>query len=278
MNLNIRKIMLICLGAFIVIFILSIFINLSMSSRDSGSLFNRDSVDDIITQEQINKEYESRDELPDEVQETLEAAVNGLLSDGKFTELDSKLKELGETYKDNSDQSNDEKILIDNYRADIALYLSLDKNKALDNWYFNSPETLAAAVAYSPVSVKYKAFINLDSSVLPPATENILLRKAEYTSEQYKEILNNINEQRTEDAKFLSVTVYNMKILDYSCQLIEVRDRQSYAYQPYALIVDDPLYTVTANMIKQMVLQNSDLDIDAVFAAPVQFSQQQDSI
>ena len=264
-----KKIILICSCAFFLVLLLSILISVSLSSEYTES-FNHDSNnnEENITQEQRNEEYEIREELPDGIQETLESLITGQLSAGKFTDLDMRLKELSDTYKDNIDQSNDEKILIDNYRADIAFYLSLVNNKALDYWYFNNPETLAAAVAYSHISVKYKAFINLDSAVLPPATEDILLRKADYTSAQYKEILDSINEQRTDNAKFQSVAIYNMKILGYSCQLIEVRDMQSYAYQPYALVVDDPLYTVTSNVVNQMLQYNPDMNIDNVFAAP----------
>lgn len=272
MNSPTKKIVIIVSCAFSLVFVLAILINFSLSSDDSRSLFNygdNNNNEENITQEQRNEEYENREELPDGIQETLETFITGQLSAGKFTELDMRLKELSNTYKDNLDQSNDEKILIDNYRADIAFYLSLLNNETLNCWYFNNPETLAAAVAYSPISAKYKAFINLDSAVLPPATEDILLRRADYTSEQYKEILDSINEQRTDNAKFQSVAIYNMKILGYSCQLIEVRDMQSYAYQPYALVVDDPLYTVTANIVNQMVQVNPDMNIDVVFAAPI---------
>jgi hypothetical protein len=272
-----RKIILICIVALVLTTILSLIINavLNTNSENSGSLFNHGDTQtfDVITQEQYDEEYQNRKELPNETVESLESLIVGQLSAGNFAELDMQLKDWSENYKDNADQSNDESIVIDNYRADISYYKSMQDKDALSFWYFYNPETLAAAVAYSPISIKYKAFINRDSAVLPPANENILLHKVEMSLDEYRELLDTINRQRTEAAQYQSVVAYDMNILGYSCRLIEVRDTISYCYQPYALIVNDPTYFIKASFIDNIFLQDEDTDIDAMFAAPIQVNQ-----
>jgi len=269
MNNN-KKIILIGSIAFIFVVIISIILNNIFNSEQSGGLFDHaeSKPEELITQEQYYEEYQNREEFPNDTSDSMDSVILGQLSSGNFTELNIQLQDWYKKYKDNEDQSNDESILINNYMADIAYYLSMQDNKALGSWFFYNPETLAAAVAYSPISVKYKAFINRDSAVLPPANENILLHKVELNTEEYRELLNSINRQRTETAQYQSVAVYDMNILGYSCRLLEVRDTISYCYQPYALIVNDPMYDIKASFIDQILLENAETDIDAMFAAP----------
>ena len=271
--MNIKKrIIWICLIAFILIAIIAGFLcfELKPENNNQGSLFNNTANQgyEQITQEQQNEEYQNREEFPIDAINSLDSVIVGQLSAGNFTELDLQLKNWSETYKDSEDQSNDESIIINNYRADIAYGLSILNNKALESWYFYNPETLAAVVAYSPISVKYKAFINRDSNVLPPAKANIVLHRVDLSAEQYRELLNAINMQRTDNAQFLSVDVFDMNILGYSCRLIEVRDTTTYCYQPYALIVNDSLYDITANFVEHIVNDNPEADLDSMFAAP----------
>ena len=224
----------------------------------------------LITAESRLEEYLNREEYPANVAASIATVVRGNLSKGNFEELDEQLKEWEKEYRNTDDQSDETSEIIDGYRADIAYYKALrGTGQPLDTWYFKNADVLAATVAYEPVSVKYKAFINRDSALLPAARTDINLHESELSNQEKKKLLNRINNQRTDSAKFSRIEAYDMTIFNYSCRLFAVTDSASFLYQPYALIVlDETNFDVTAALADSIKENDDTADLDAIFAAP----------
>lgn len=224
-----------------------------------------------ITEADRLDEYLSREEYPENVVTSLEYLIKGDLSKGDFDDLDEQLRKLSESYRNTSDQSSETNETIDSYRADIAYYEMIKgAEQPLDNWYFKNPDVLAAAVAYAPVSVKYKALLNRDSALLPPAGADINLRESGLTNEEKRILLEEINNQRTKAAQFTMIDAYDMTIATYACRFYAVMDSDSFLYQPYAvLVLEDENFDVTAALADFIIENDSDSDLDAMFTAPV---------
>lgn len=231
---------------------------------------------EIITQEDLQEAYESRPELPAAIQETLHVNIARYLSAGEFSELDDYLRSLQENYKDNSDQNEDEMVVIDKYRADLTSYLlSVKDGTPRTDWAFNNPDALAAAIAYAPMSVKYQTFINRDSALMAAARKDIGLQQADLTNTESKERLDKINRSRTEENEFPQIAVYTMTILGYDCEFTAVYDNNTWRWHPYSLVAtNDPTNSLpTVSLAYDLILANPDADIDAIIAFPEPLSE-----
>ena len=255
---------------FVIVVLLSVLLSRSLQREDGPGLLAGDQQEQTPTSSTLQEreeEYESREEMPATTMESLPDMIRDHLSSGQFQELDARLKDLAETYKDNADQSDDESIVTDGYRADITYYLSMLSGEALDYWAFQNPDVLAAAVAYAPVSVKYKAFISRGSALMSPANGNINLRESDLSAEEQAGILEDINRLRTEQGRFLSIKAYDMSMFGYTCRFIAVRDA-SYYYQPYSVTVLDEPYDITCDLADAIIQGNPTASLDSMFAAP----------
>lgn len=222
-----------------------------------------------VTQEQIDEEYESRDEVPEGIMESIPSTVQSNLSTGRFKELDSKLKGWNETFKDNDDQRDDETAVIESYCADLAYYFSMtETGETLATWYFNNADVLAAVLAFAPISQKYQAFIDRDSALLPAARSDVHLTKAALTREETLQIMEPINSMRTEAGRFQAIAVYDMDLFDYKARMILVRDSTTFAWQPYSLTVNDVTFDVTARLADQILRVTPEANLDTIFVAP----------
>lgn len=246
--------------------------SMSDSAQNSVGLLKEDDADarpNPVTQEQVNEEYESRDELPEGIMESLPSTVQSSLSAGRFEELDAKLKSWNETFKDNDDQRDDETAVIESYRADLAYYFSMtETGEPLPTWYFNNADVLAAVLAFAPISQKYQAFIHRDSALLPAARSDVHLTKAALTREETLQIMESINRMRTEAGKFQVIAVYDMDLFDYVARVILVKDSPGSAWQPYSMNVNDVTFDVTASLADKILQVTPEADLDTIFVAP----------
>ena len=128
--------------------------------------------------------------------EMLEVTSLKFLSKGDFTGLDAFLAEQMALYKNLEDDEGqgmeDWRDRFDLLRSDVAKAINIrkDGNPGKTFTEFTEPKILAAAVAWSPVSVKSDAFVDWSSLILPkPVSDDIRLRVAnlkrseEHTSE-----------------------------------------------------------------------------------------------
>lgn len=224
------------------------------------------------TEEDRQQEYDEREQLPQTIVESLDDIAIRYLSLGDFDGLDSRLATMIATYKETDDDALAVIDEIDRYRADLAYTKAISAfgSNAVTQWRFYNPEFLAAAVAYTPISMKYQAMISHESAVMAPALSNISLRRSDMTEEELRSVLDTINQTRSGGNEFQMVTVYEMNVFGYDCEFIAVSDIQSVTWQPYSLNVkNDPEFSVTAALCYELLEQNPRTNLDAILAFTV---------
>jgi hypothetical protein len=222
----------------------------------------------VISAEDREVIEENKMSLPDEMQETVQSLIDRSLSSGDFSDLDSVLREWRDVYKDSEDQSDDEGLLIDSYRADIANYWVLTDwdNPALDAWLFYNPDALAAATAFAPISAKYLAFLDMDSSALSPADSAINLRKSDKSNEELGQMLDKINSLRTDAGHFPMMAVYNMTLFGSDYEFIAVADNDYMKWRPYSIKPVEPgVKDPTMQMAQDTTMYLPAADLDSIF-------------
>lgn len=275
--------------AYILVIGLLILVSMSFSRRGNGSdtgIFksNAQTAADMQpvtqTEQERQEEYESREEMPVVTEETFYSSISQFLSSGNFDELDKNLRYWQETYKDSLDESESKAAMIAQYRGDIAFYKGLSSNNdGLDAWYFKTPDTLAACVAYTPIMQKYNAFINQDSVMLPAVKEGtpISLSMSAKTNEELAEIKAAVNRTRSDENAIQQVSVYDMTLHGYPCQFVAVMDRSSMNWMPYSLEVTNGMIDLpTISLGKELVRNNPDCNLDVTIAIPAMISEQPD--
>lgn len=193
-----------------------------------------------ITAEDLEGEYQSRPEITSEMQGTIDQTVLKLSSLGNFSELDKYLSEQESAYKN---AEGDESQGVEDWlsksamlRADIATTVNLNERNAAISWIsYTSPEILAAAIAYSPISLKVDAFMDYSSAMFPAvsheAASAVNLQPAEI--ENPAEMLAEINNSSSE--KFYGLSAYDMTLFGYRCRFYAIGDEAGY-YRPYSLV------------------------------------------
>ena len=181
--------------------------------------------------------------------------VSTLLSEAEFTELDSLLYRMQTSFVDDDTgeeqyaESMDEQI--SNLRSDLALIKAIGEAGADSTLLrqFKSPDVLAAAVVYSPASLKLDAFLNQDAAVLPgiPQGDRHLtaLHEVDMDESQRVGLLNELNTRRSAGNGFNDVRVFIFHAFLRECQLVLVR-QQSLLYSPYTMTIagDGVIFTV----------------------------------
>lgn len=276
------KQMLIIVGlmAFVVIAILIVLFFNSLSGGSTGLLKPDEDEEEVIepiTAADREAEYEARDELPDDIAENIQAKVLKYLTIGDFETLDSILQNWQNNYKDNSENDTDEMALIDKYRADIAYYyLVSDKNNEPEtSWKFQTPDALAAAFAYTPISMKYQALMDQSSAVLPVARSNIALQETDTDEEMLDTMLKVINLTRMPLDEIWKIKIYNMSINGLDCQFIAAIQHEDGFWEPYSFTINNyPDFEITPAFITEQVEYDTFFDVDAAIAMPTTMEDQ----
>lgn len=284
-----KKIGVIIGAGYVLVIGLLILVSISLSKRGGESdtgIFKSDaqSAADMQpvtqTEQERQEEYESREEMPSVTEETFYSSINQFLSSGYFDELDKNLRYWQETYKDSPDESESKAAMIAQYRGDIAFYKGLSGNSdGLDAWYFKTPDTLAACIAYTPIMQKYKVFISQDSVMLPAVEEGtpISLTMSAKTNEELAEIKAAVNRTRSDENAIQQVSVYDMTLHGYPCQFVAVMDRNSMCWIPYSLEVTNGMIDLpTVSLGKDLVRDNPNCNLDVTIAIPAMISEQPD--
>ena len=234
------------IGAMVVVFVLAIMFMLFFGSQKVdntggkfGGLQNPDKLTDpppVLSQD-IEDEYQSRPSMDSATPEMLEVTSLKFLSKGDFTGLDAFLAEQMALYKNLEDDEGqgmeDWRDRFDLLRSDVAKAINIrkDGNPGKTFTEFTEPKILAAAVAWSPVSVKSDAFVDWSSLILPkPVSDDIRLRVANLKSPN--EMLAQINEMSS--TRYYDLAAYDMTISGYDVRLIIVGDQFGY-YRPWTL-------------------------------------------
>lgn len=267
---DIKKIIAVFTGGVVLVILLvaAIIMSTGAGTSDVG-LFRPDETvgPSAETEQSRTEKYDSREEIPDVVADTLARVVSINLSSGDFDNLDTKLEVWADTYKENQDDALAIMDEISSYRADLAYIKLLPDATAQTAWSFYNPDFLAAAVAYLPISVKYQAMISHDSAVMAPALSNIELKESKMTPQELRTVLDTINQTRTKGSEFQRVAMYEMTIFGYDCEFIAVSEMGSIQWQPYSLTVkNDESFSITVALCYDLVASNPDTNLDATLA------------
>lgn len=234
------------IGVMVVVFVFAIMLVLFFGIQKAegpggkfGGLQNPNKLTDPlpVSSQDIEDEYQSRPSMDPAAPEMLEVTSLKFLSKGDFTGLDAFLAEQMALYKnlegDEGQGMEDWRDKFDLLRSDVAKAINIrkDDNPGKTFAEFTEPNILAAAVAWSPVSVKCDAFVDWSSLILPkPVSDDIKLRVADLKSPN--EMLAQINE--TSFTRYYDLAAYDMTISGYDVRLIIVGDQFGY-YRPWML-------------------------------------------
>lgn len=269
---DIKKIIFVsCGGLILVILLIAMIIRSTSNPAENIGLFRPAETSAVSVEDEKDrqKEYNSREPLPENISTSLDSIVLQHLNTGDFKGLDSRLAGLASTYKETGNDALAVMDEIDRYRADIAYALAVSnlKTKPIVPWHFYNPEFLAAAVAYTPISMKYEAMISHESAIMAPALASISLTKSDKSQEELRSILADINLTRSQGNEYKLVAVYDMTLFGYDCEFIAVSDGDSTIWQPHTLAVkDEPNFSVTVALCYELLDMNPKTDLDAIFA------------
>lgn len=234
-------------GLFVILVIAGAIIVLSLfssapptDSETLGGLKNSENIfaPDPYTKEDLEKEYESREEYPEEEKLRFRDRVNTYINAGQFEALQTYLIGLRDQYKqgimeDNQGEENIEYV-IDSMISDLQTTLVLETSAyptELLACYAN-PEILAATIAYTPIMCKYQAFLDWDSLFMPAVSQTEAIQLTDVTPANAAEILSKINEQKSDN--YWDIKIYEMTLYGYSFRFTCVMAKTGY-YQPYTL-------------------------------------------
>lgn len=237
------------------------------SSQDEGSGFlglkNPGSLKDIdpTTKEELREEFEARPPVTENDIPTFEKNITRYLNEGDFSGLDNYLREQMSTYQTPSEEDE----AIDDWsgrfpllRSDTQIAINL-VNKAIDVpapqfQVFSDPETLAAAILWSPITMKIDAFLDWSSLILPAPSVGASIQLSEYVYDEPQEKLAEISDYT--GAQYYDVRSYNAVVTGHQVRVTVVMGPTGPTgyWLPYS--VQDIGGTLTSNSWTKAFLKN----------------------
>lgn len=280
-----RKIFIAC-GAILVVFvvlIISIIASITLVPKNPGGgsqdvgLKNPNRLTDPepVTAEEIDKEYGQRPEIEPEAPAEWEATVTKFLSRGAYTSLDSYLQEEMQKYKnlsgDEGQGMDDWREQFDMLRGDIAKAANItsDQNPERTLTQFCSPEVLAAAVIWAPVSAKLDAFED-SSSIILPSPENGDINLHAVDPSETSSMLQEIN--FIVPNRYMDLAAYDAVVFGHNVRIILVTDQTGY-YRPWSITaLDNDINTEVWSKSALIKIRNNldpYSDLDSVLYPPI---------
>lgn len=234
------------------------------SEQDTGiwGLQNPGKLTDIetTTAEDLQEEFESRPGITEDDVVAFEQAIPKYLSYGDFEGLDNYLREQEATYKGpegaEAEYVEDWSGKFPAMRSDAQNALNFIKKSvepsASRYQVFSSPDILAAAVVWSPITMKIDAFLDYSALILPPPSQGANIKMQEYVYEKPHEKLAEILEMT--GSQFLDVRAYDMTLEEHSIRVIVVMGPLGY-WQPWS--VQDLGGTINATVWTKSFLRNT---------------------
>ena len=234
----------------------------SSQDEDSGflGLKNPGSLKDIdpTTKEELREEFEARPPVTENDIPTFEKNITRYLNAGDFSGLDNYLREQMSTYQTPSEEDE----AIDDWsgrfpllRSDTQIAINL-VNKAIDVpapqfQVFSDPETLAAAILWSPITMKIDAFLDWSSLILPAPAVGASIQLSEYVYDEPQEKLAEISDST--GVQYYDVRSYNAVVTGHQVRVTVVMGPTGY-WLPYS--VQDIGGTLTSNSWTKAFLKN----------------------
>lgn len=290
-----RRIVITAVVALLTVLVLSVVLSMQLWSESTGgveakSLFGllnvtANNAPVAITAKNREEEYQSRLPLTNDIVGNFESRVLRFLSSGNFAELDDWLLRLETTYQEAGEESGQDlsyMSLIQNIRSDIAIIQSFSRlsdksGAAILLTKFQMPEVLAAAIIYTPLSIKLDSIINQDSLILPAVYAQdahlTCLKRIELRPEEYIPRIEDINRHRTLGNEVIGLVLFEFQAYGDKYRL-EIVAQKDYTYAPYRMFrveeVAEPDEPVTVSYLKRFRTEyaKSDwFDLDSFYVA-----------
>ena len=290
-----RRIVITAVVALLIVLALSVVLSMQLWSESTGgveakSLFGllnvtANNAPVAITAKNREEEYQSRLPLTNDIVGNFESRVLRFLSSGNFAELDDWLLRLETTYQEAGEESGQDlsyMSLIQNIRSDIAIIQSFSRlsdksGAAILLTKFQTPEVLAAAIIYTPLSIKLDSIINQDSLILPAVYAQdahlTCLKRIELRPEEYIPRIEDINRHRTLGNEVIGLVLFEFQAYGDKYRL-EIVAQKDYTYAPYRMFrveeVAEPDEPVTVSYLKRFRTEyaKSDwFDLDSFYVA-----------
>ena len=290
-----RRIVITAVVALLIVLVLSVVLSMQLWSESTGgveakSLFGllnvtANNAPVAITAKNREEEYQSRLPLTNDIVGNFESRVLRFLSSGNFAELDDWLLRLETTYQEAGEESGQDlsyMSLIQNIRSDIAIIQSFSRlsdksGAAILLTKFQTPEVLAAAIIYTPLSIKLDSIINQDSLILPAVYAQdahlTCLKRIELRPEEYIPRIEDINRHRTLGSEVIGLVLFEFQVYGDKYRL-EIVAQKDYTYAPYRMFrveeVAEPDEPVTVSYLKRFRTEyaKSDwFDLDSFYVA-----------
>lgn len=271
-----RRIVITAVVALLIVLVLSVVLSMQLWSESTGgveakSLFGllnvtANNAPVAITAKNREEEYQSRLPLTNDIVGNFESRVLRFLSSGNFAELDDWLLRLETTYQEAGEESGQDlsyMSLIQNIRSDIAIIQSFSRlsdksGAAILLTKFQMPEVLAAAIIYTPLSIKLDSIINQDSLILPAVYAQdahlTCLKRIELRPEEYIPRIEDINRHRTLGNEVIGLVLFEFQAYGDKYRL-EIVAQKDYTYAPYRMFrvedVAEPDEPVTVSYLKR---------------------------
>jgi len=190
---------------------------------------------DPVRKEDLDAAYEAKTPMTMATQETIKVSMLSYLSRGDFSGLDTYIVEQQAAYKvptgDDMQEMEDWRTNFELIRGDIAKTQNLTPENAAQtftSYYY--PEILAAALCYSPISVKRNAYVDWSAAILPAETQPINLSPVEFESpvEELREINSTANEQ------YMDICAYDVTLFGYRFRITLVQNIYGF-FVPYSM-------------------------------------------
>lgn len=201
-----------------------------------------------ISAEERHAEESARPTIPNETQVGIDLTINQKLSQGDLSGLDNYLAVVDSTY-----QSTEK---IKDIRVDITNTHNMTAETAEAFFLsFRTPEVLAGALIYTPISYKLNAFKNADSLMFPSMSEisdttEVGLMQVELTNKEKADKLAAINEGKVFYEQYSDIAEFKARIWGVPCLIWVVKGE--YGWTPY-LLEQETNYTI--NIMTQLKTQ-----------------------
>lgn len=228
---------------------------------------------DAVTAEDLEAEYEAREPMSIHTQEMFLIEIANYLDSGDFSGLDRYLAEQQVLYKtvdgDDMQTMNEWRGMFETYRGDVTKTVNLsEENAALAFSSYCHPDVLAAAIAFSPISVKKNAFIDWSAALMPAEQKGTSIHLSEVAFESASDALADINQSA--GGRYIDVKAYSLILYGYEFRLVIVQNEYGF-YLPYSLVntdgfMPDPLTRLELLPLEEM--KDTYVDLDALISVP----------
>ncbi|WP_289026661.1 hypothetical protein [uncultured Flavonifractor sp.] len=229
---------------------------------------------DPTTAEDLQDEFEARPPVTEADEDSFGRSIAGYLSRGDFAGLDGYLREQEATYRGPADSAaetmDDWSVKFPMLRSDVQNAMNLIAKKVEDPAQhfrtFSDPAVLAAALVWSPLTMKVDAFLDYSALILPPPDAGTDTGMEEHVYERPQDVLAGVSEMT--GAQYLDVKAYDMTVTGHLVRVVVVMDQSGY-WKPWT--VQDLGGTLDAQVWNKSTLEDAQADmhyendIDGVF-------------